>query len=103
MKNRPRTSNPTSPPRHGHPARSKNVLKLVNAWLERPLGLQLAVIVVLLLSGWLRLHGVNWDEGHHLHPDERFLSTVTNDMKWPSDLRNYFDPKTSSLSPYALP
>ncbi|HEY5903245.1 MAG TPA: glycosyltransferase family 39 protein, partial [Anaerolineales bacterium] len=63
----------------------------------------LALALILLIAGWLRFTGLNWDEGRHLHPDERFLSTVTNDLKWPENLDTYFDPTTSSLSPYSLP
>jgi len=36
-------------------------------------------IMLLLILGcgaWLRLRGVDWDEGYHLHPDERFLTMV---------------------------
>ena len=46
---------------------------------------------------------LGWDDGRNLHPDERFLVSVTNDLKWPDSLTNYFDPQISSLSPYSLP
>ena len=71
--------------------------------LERPYVMNLAVVMILLIAALFRLHGLNWDEGRHLHPDERFLSTVTNDLQWPQNLSNYFDPNTSTLSPYSLP
>src|SRR5215211_3408245 len=38
-----------------------------------------------------------------LHPDERFLISVTNDLQWPATFDAYFDPQTSALSPYSLP
>lgn len=71
--------------------------------LSRPRALGITLVVVLLLGAWFRFHGLNWDEGRHLHPDERFLSSVTNDIKWPQDFSNYFDPTASTLSPYSLP
>ncbi len=78
-------------------------LKRLMAAFDRPRILNLAVLVVLLLAAWFRFQDLNWDSGTHLHPDERFLSTTTNDLKWPQNLDNYFDPGASTLSPYSLP
>jgi YYY domain-containing protein len=71
--------------------------------LEQPRILNTVLILVLLVAALLRFTGLNWDEGHHLHPDERFLSTVTNDLFWPENLSNYFNPDISTLSPYSNP
>jgi YYY domain-containing protein len=66
---------------------------------------------ILLIGGALRLTGVAWDSNKHLHPDERFLTTVAYDINRPdpaqpgqaSDpFRNYFDPTASPISPYTL-
>ena len=78
-------------------------LKKLMVAFERPHVLTVAVIIVLLLGAWFRFQDLNWDSGTHLHPDERFLSTTTNDLKWPQNFNNYFDPATSTLSPYSLP
>lgn len=51
----------------------------------------------------LRLYGLNWDQGNHLHPDERFLTMVTNDIKLPRSIIQYFDNSTSPLNPYNYP
>ena len=80
-----------------------NWLEKLMAAFERPHVLTAAVVIVLLLAGWFRFQDLNWDNGTHLHPDERFLSTTTNDIKWPQNFNNYFDPATSTLSPYTLP
>ncbi len=61
------------------------------------------LVAILVLAATFRLTGVNWDSNKHLHPDERFLTSVANDIKWPTNLDTYFDPKASSLSPYSLP
>src|SRR5574339_494094 len=71
--------------------------------LDRPYATNLALVFIFLIAAWFRFHGLNWDEGRHLHPDERFLSTVTNDLQWPQNFDNYFDPAVSTLSPYSLP
>lgn len=55
---------------------------------------------IVVLGASLRLYGLNWDQGQHLHPDERFLTQVTNDTKWPSSIAEYFDTETSPLNPH---
>ena len=63
----------------------------------------LTVIVlasIVLAGGWLRFSGLDWDQGAHLHPDERYISTVANDIDWPRSLPAYFEVTESPLSPY---
>lgn len=71
--------------------------------LDRPRLLYAGLVLVLLVAAWFRLVGLEWDSGRHIHPDERFLSMTTNDLKWTGNLDTYFDPATSTLSPYSLP
>ncbi|HOT53658.1 MAG TPA: hypothetical protein PLH68_06550, partial [Anaerolineaceae bacterium] len=54
------------------------------------------LIVFLLLSiicagAYFRTIGVDWDEGRHLHPDERFLSMVLNSMTPVKSAGEYFN------------
>ncbi|HUS82442.1 MAG TPA: DUF2298 domain-containing protein [Dehalococcoidia bacterium] len=56
--------------------------------------------VILLLGFILRFWGVSWDQGTHLHPDERFITMVATDMRVPSSLGQYFDTDQSPLNPY---
>lgn len=60
--------------------------------------LLLSLILILALS--FRLTGLNWDENQHLHPDERFLTMVTEALAWPRRLGEYFDSARSPLNPY---
>ena len=60
--------------------------------------LALAAVTGLALA--LRLLGLDWDQGHHLHPDERFLSIVLTQIRPPTDLAMYSDPTTSPYSPF---
>src|SRR5215211_8653509 len=78
-------------------------LKPVTDLFDRSYVINIGMALVLLMAALLRFHGSNWDEGHHLHPDERFLSTVTNDLQWPESFANYFNPDVSTLSPYSNP
>jgi hypothetical protein len=59
-----------------------------------------ALATILVGGASLRLTGVNWDRGSHLHPDERYLSIVADNTDWPSSLGEYFNVEGSPLSPY---
>lgn len=58
------------------------------------------LIIILILAALLRFYGLNWDQGQHLHPDERFLTMVATDISWPNSLAGYFDTNNSSLNPH---
>jgi hypothetical protein len=38
------------------------------------------LILILLAGVYFRFTGVNWDDGTHLHPDERFLTMVESSL-----------------------
>lgn len=57
------------------------------------------MFLVFALGLGLRLYGLNWDQGHHLHPDERFLTMVGTAIEWPKSIGQYFDTKESPLNP----
>jgi hypothetical protein len=71
----------------------------VAASLRRHTALVLLALVV-VAGGWLRLSGTNWDDGGHLQPDERYLSIVAANIRWPGSVGGYLDVRTSPLSPY---
>jgi YYY domain-containing protein len=78
----------------------------------------LLLIAVLALASYLRVSGVDWGEGQHQHPDELFLTGVTENLRahvcmdegvpidacppdrqrWMNPLE-YFDTATSTLNP----
>ncbi|RLC34188.1 hypothetical protein DRH14_03515 [Candidatus Shapirobacteria bacterium] len=64
---------------------------------------KIVLILIFFLALSFRLYGINWDNGHHLHPDERFLTMVINDISWPDSLSTYLDTNTSLLNPYNHP
>lgn len=79
----------------------------------------LLLIVALLLGAWFRSIGLDWDQGQHLHPDERFLTMVESALdarvcrdaslplaacppeqkRWLT-LAEYFDTARSPLNPH---
>lgn len=54
---------------------------------------------VLMLGALFGFIGQDWDEGTHLHPDERFLTMATTALEWPEDWGAYFDESRSTLNP----
>lgn len=58
-----------------------------------------AFIIIVLLALLIRVYGINWDQGQHLHPDERFLTMVATAQKLPTRISDYFNPQTSLLNP----
>jgi YYY domain-containing protein len=72
--------------------------------------------LILALGAMFRFTGVNWDGGHHLHPDERFLTMVESAIRAgyatragqdgpiqyqpASLLSSYFDTQRSALNPH---
>src|SRR3712207_4326613 len=66
----------------------------------RPALVGLALIPILLFGAALRFHGLNWDGGHHLPPDELFLAMVGGAVRFPANPLDYFDTRRSTLNPY---
>ncbi len=60
---------------------------------------KLILLSIVLFGSLLRLVGGDWDQGQHLHPDERFLTMVGNAMHIPATFAQYLDPHTSPLNP----
>ena len=75
-----------------------------NSSMKRPWSPGIVATIVLLAGilaagAGLRFVGTDWDAGHHLHPDERFLTMVAAAIAVPSDFMGYLDTDTSSLNP----
>lgn len=64
---------------------------------------KILLVLIFILAFTLRSYGLNWDQGFHLHPDERFLTMLTNDIRLPKNLNTYFNYSTSPLNPYNYP
>ncbi len=59
----------------------------------------LLFFIVFLAAVWVRFYNVDWDEGTHLHPDERFLTMVLNAIELPNSLAQYWNTAESPLNP----
>ena len=58
------------------------------------------LIFVLIIGAYFRFIGLDWDEEHHLHPDERFLTMVASSISPVQNIAEYFDTHQSSLNPH---
>jgi YYY domain-containing protein len=60
-----------------------------------------AVLLALtvIAAGALRLANLDWDRGAHLHPDERYLALVSDEISAPPGPAAYFDTARSPLNP----
>jgi YYY domain-containing protein len=70
------------------------------AILDSKLATAVILGVILLVGLQLRVSQVNWDRGQHLHPDERFLSIITSQIRAPESIGQYFNSEESPLNPY---
>ena len=57
-------------------------------------------LLIILIGGYFRFVGINWDDDFHLHPDERFLTMVESSISPVKNLGEYFDTQNSSLNPH---
>ncbi len=55
--------------------------------------------LILLTAGYLRLTGLNWDQGQWIHPDEGHMRMVLASIRMPDSLSLYFDTHRSPLNP----
>ena len=60
------------------------------------------LFLILVIGGFFRYFGINWDQNQHLHPDERFLTMVTQSMSWPSSISRFFDTSSSLVNPHNI-
>ena len=59
----------------------------------------MVLVLILLVGAYFRFIGLNWDENHHQHPDERFITMVANAIKGVNGVSEYFDTANSTLNP----
>jgi len=60
----------------------------------------LLIGLILFVALTLRWTGIDWDDYHHYHPDERYITWVATTIEWPADLAEALNPTQSSLNPF---
>ena len=64
-----------------------------------PWQVSLLLALIFLAGSYFRFSGLNWDDGHHQHPDERFISMVADQIKAVSGVAQYFNTAESPMNP----
>lgn len=64
--------------------------------MKKIISTKLLLIGILLLATCFRLYGLNWDNGHQLHPDERAIVMAVDSLRFPQTTIEFF----SSDSPW---
>lgn len=59
----------------------------------------IALIAILFLGFFFRMYNSNWDDGFHMHPDERAIVMAATQLSWPSSVEEFLSPE-SSLNPH---
>lgn len=59
--------------------------------------------LILLAAAAFRLTGLDWDDFHHYHPDERYIAWVATSIEWPSSWADALQPQRSTFNPFYWP
>lgn len=52
------------------------------------------LILILILAAILRFTGINWDQGYHLHPDERAIVMTVDKLVYPTSIAEFLSPES---------
>lgn len=56
---------------------------------------KIILILILLLAATFRLYNINWDQGHHMHPDERAIVMAVDELKFPTNISHFLSPQST--------
>ncbi len=56
---------------------------------------KILLLGIFLLAGIFRLYNINWDQGNHLHPDERAIVMTVDKLKFPQSLTEFLSPAST--------
>lgn len=93
------SSVPLPQPQTAEPAERRSLRERFGAFATSKEMVPIWFGVILLLGAALRFIGLDWDAGQHLHPDERFLTWVVSDLRWPAGFGEYINEAGSPLNP----
>ncbi len=53
------------------------------------------MILIILSEAFFRIYGLNWDQGNHLHPDERAIVMFTTPLQFPKNISEFMSPQST--------
>jgi len=56
---------------------------------------KIILLLILVFAFTVRMYGIDWDQGNHLHPDERAITMFTMPLKFPTSLNNFLSAQSS--------
>jgi hypothetical protein len=62
---------------------------------KRYTSIKLLLIAIFLLAAFFRLYGINWDQGAHLHPDERAIIMAVIPLTYPQSIEEFLSPEST--------
>lgn len=68
--------------------------------LKFKLSTKLILFGILLLAAFFRFYNLNWDQGYHLHPDERAIIMKVVELRFPIDNLSSFFTSGSTWNPH---
>jgi hypothetical protein len=58
------------------------------------------LLLTICFAFFVRSYNADWDDGSHIHPDERFLTMVETGLKIPATFNDYMDSRVSTMNPH---
>ncbi len=57
--------------------------------------IKIFLFFIILIGASFRLYGINWDQGYHLHPDERAIIMFTTPLEFPQTISKFLSSQSS--------
>jgi len=55
---------------------------------------KILLFFIILVGFCFRFYNLNWDQGHHLHPDERAIVMFTTPLRFPKSIASFLSPQS---------
>ncbi len=67
--------------------------------MKQKIKIKLILFAIIILAATLRVYNLDWDQGNHLHPDERAIIMSVASINFPKNLHDFLTP-ASPLNPH---